>query len=68
MSKFLSACTQCQDDARSTGRRNYLYQDENEYRITSGLPPKRWIFLAYPGGRKVLSSNGAALAKAGKRL
>jgi hypothetical protein len=59
---FLSACVDCQQAARDTGRKHYLWRDGDEYRITNGLPPEKWLFMAYPGGRKVLSRDGAELA------
>lgn len=43
--------------AKTTDNLCYLYLRDSNYRVSSNYE-KDWLFQAYPGGRKILSSEG----------
>lgn len=60
--KFLRACKLCQDDAVESGRLRLVRRSGNDF-VVSTDNSKGWLFRAYPGGRKILSIEGSAIAK-----
>lgn len=58
---FLAACTKCEKDAHYHGLRLFVHRHGDEFAV-SGNSGKGWLFTAYPGGRKVLSMAGKAIA------
>lgn len=62
---FPQAILETVQDAQRRGRLMYLYCGDGrcDYRLSAQYWPD-WLFRAYPGGRKELSSRGVALLTA----
>ena len=59
---FSTAATGAVIKAKDTGRMCYVYPTEAGGYFLSYDEGDGWLFLAYPSGRRELSSAGAALA------
>ena len=58
--QFLAACDECQQKAAATGRKWYVVRQGQAFAVTSETT-ERWLLMAYPGGRGVLSQHGSSL-------
>ena len=61
--KFLRACKLCQDEAIESGRLRIVRRSGDDFVVSSDVVSDGWLFKCYPGGRKLLSFAGAAIAK-----
>jgi len=51
------------DEAKNTGKLMRLYRRQSGYLVSSQYWDD-WLFLAYPGGRKILSKEGNNIIQA----
>ena len=64
---FIQACNSAIDSARESGVVHKVYSvgGENYVSVKDGTkaPTSMYLFMAYPGGRKVLSLRGVPIAR-----
>ncbi|MCA9366905.1 hypothetical protein KC887_01405 [Candidatus Kaiserbacteria bacterium] len=60
--EFLRSCKICIDDAAQDGRKRYVRRRGVGFTV-SGDGGEGWLFMAYPGGRKIFSVEGKQLAE-----
>lgn len=60
---FIKACSRAIVRAKITGGQYYVARDSNGDYHASKNYKQKWLFMAYPGGRKQLSTDGVKLAE-----
>lgn len=66
MTTILEAMAETERIAKETGKLYYLYKNPGFGNFKWGISTQYWndwLFRAYPGGRKILSSNGNRLVQ-----
>lgn len=63
--EFLRICEVCKRDAYASGHKRFVRRRLDWFTV-SGDGGNGWLFYAYPGGRTVLSTEGAELAGVSK--
>ena len=58
--EFLRVCEFCATVAAEEGKKHFVRRRGGKFTV-SGDISKGWLFTAYPGGRKILSTRGKEL-------